>query len=84
MSSRATPPIGVLLCVAAVAVFAAPTLAFPADAPTGPRLVFAAIGTVLLVLGMIFVRREPAERSAAARAPRGRTTPRAPRKPTEK
>lgn len=61
MTKRSTHrPVAVLLCVASAAVLAAPTLLFPADSPTEPKLCLLAIGTVLFALGTIRIRREHA------------------------
>lgn len=67
MSSRSPRPIGVALCLVAVAVLAAPTLLLPADSPTEPKLVFAAAGAVIFLLAVRRIRREP-----AAQTPPGR------------
>lgn len=51
-------PWGVVLCAAAALVFAAPTVLLPADSPTGPKLIFVAVGSVVLIFGAIRIRRE--------------------------
>ncbi len=60
MSSRSPRPIGFALCLVAVAVLATPTLLFPADSPTEPRLIFAALGGIALGIAILLVRKEPA------------------------
>ncbi|BFM24491.1 hypothetical protein QE430_001139 [Microbacterium testaceum] len=61
MTKRSTHrPVAVFLCVASAAVLAAPTLFFPADSPTEPKLGLLAIGTVLFALGTIRIRTEHA------------------------
>ena len=53
MTKRSTQrPVAVLLCVASAAVLAAPTLLFPADSPTEPKLGLLAI---LLAFGKKFL-----------------------------
>lgn len=61
MTKRSTHrPVAVFLCVASATVLAAPTLFFPADSPTEPKLGLLAIGTVLFALGTIRIRTEHA------------------------
>lgn len=56
--SSTSRPWGVVLCAAAALVFAAPTVLLPSDSPTGPKLIFVAVGSVILIFGAIRIRRE--------------------------
>jgi len=56
-------PWGAITAVSAAIVVAVPTLALPADGPTGPKAVFAVIGGVLFAAAIVFTRREPGARS---------------------
>ncbi len=55
MPSRSARPIGFALCLIAAALLAAPTLFFPADSPTEPKLVFAVVGAAAFGLAVITV-----------------------------
>ncbi|WP_150952999.1 hypothetical protein [Microbacterium testaceum] len=67
MSSRPSRPTGFAFCVAAAGLLAVPTLLFPADSPTEPKLVLAAVGAGLLASAVVLIRREPAAKAAPAR-----------------
>lgn len=54
---------GPLVAVVAAIVFAAPTLILPADSPVGPKLIFIAVGAVLLVAAIVLTRLEPPSRA---------------------
>ncbi|MGC0368344.1 hypothetical protein [Microbacterium sp. SLBN-111] len=60
-------PWGAIAATASAIVVAVPTLALPADGPTGPKAVFAVIGGVLFAAAIVFTRREPGARSAVGR-----------------
>ncbi|KZE42537.1 hypothetical protein [Microbacterium sp. T32] len=62
-----TSPWGAVTAAAAAVVVAIPTLALPADGPTGPKAVFAVIGAVLFVAAIVLTRREPGARSSMER-----------------
>jgi len=81
MSSRSPRPIGFALCVVAMVVLAAPTLLFPADSPTEPRLVFAALGGIALASAILLVRKEPAAPRPGDRPGEGVSEDREPREP---
>lgn len=65
MGSQSPRPIGVVLCVVSALLVAAPTLFFPADSPIEPKLVFAAVGAVVLALAVLRIRREPAAQESS-------------------
>ncbi|WP_295831290.1 hypothetical protein [uncultured Microbacterium sp.] len=68
MPSRSPRPIGFALSLLAAALVAAPTLLFPADSPTEPKLAFAVVGAATFFLAILRIRREP---SAQARHEHG-------------
>ncbi|SDP26408.1 hypothetical protein SAMN04487788_2773 [Microbacterium testaceum StLB037] len=81
MNSRSPRPMGFALCVVAMAVLAAPTLVFPADSPTGPRLIFGALGGVCFAVAVLLVRKEPAARGPVDRSGEDVTENREPEDP---
>ncbi len=68
MPSRSARPIGFALCLIAAALLAAPTLFFPADSPTEPKLVFAVVGAAAFGLAVLRIRREPAAQARRERS----------------
>lgn len=62
MRNPASRPIGVVLCVVAAAIFAAPTLFLPADTHVSVKLLFIVAGSLCLALGVFRVRREDKSR----------------------
>ncbi|MFJ4159007.1 hypothetical protein [Microbacterium testaceum] len=68
MPSRSPRPIGFALSLLSAALVAAPTLLFPADSPTEPKLVFAVVGAAAFFLAILRIRREPAAHAQHERA----------------
>lgn len=68
------PLAGVFLCGIAALVFAAPTLFLAADSPTGPKVAFLVVGTIILALGALRIRREGAASSRGTDEPTKRVS----------
>ena len=58
------PVFSVLIAIASL-ILAAPTLFFPADSPTEPKLVFLAVGSLVFVGAVVRVRTEKTGHRAA-------------------
>ncbi|MFS0792940.1 hypothetical protein [Microbacterium sp. 1P10AE] len=69
MERRRVRPWGPIVAVISALVFAAPTLLLPADSPVGPKLLFIAIGSVLLVAAIALTRLEPPTRASHGTVP---------------
>ena len=65
--ARPRRPWGAFLSATAAAILAAPTLIFPADSPTEPKLVFLAIGAGILIGAIVRIRAEGFDRDTASR-----------------
>lgn len=56
--TRRQRPVGAILSATAAVILAAPTLVFPADSPTEPKLVFLGVGTLVFLGAVVRVRTE--------------------------
>ncbi|MEW1706401.1 hypothetical protein AB0230_04080 [Microbacterium sp. NPDC089190] len=63
--SRSRRPWGAVFSGVAAVILAAPTLVFPADSPTEPKLGFLAVGTVVFAVSVVRIRAEGIERTTA-------------------
>ncbi|KEP76403.1 hypothetical protein HR12_00215 [Microbacterium sp. SUBG005] len=63
--TRRQRPVGAVLSAIAAVILAAPTLVFPADSPTEPKLVFLAVGSLVFVGAVVRVRTEKTDHRAA-------------------
>lgn len=63
--TRRQRPVGAVLSAIAAVILAAPTLVFPPDSPTEPKLVFLAVGSLVFVGGVVRVRTEKTDHRTA-------------------
>lgn len=79
---RSRRPLGAVLSGAAAVVAAVPTLFFPADSPTEPKLALVGVGAVVFIIAVVRIRTEGAG-SGVTTTPddiSGTTQPPAPRR----
>ncbi len=63
---RSRRPLGAVLSGAAAVVAAVPTLFFPADSPTEPKLALVGVGAVVFIAAIVRIRAEGAGSGATS------------------